>query len=139
MSANKSVTLSGDDIEIRAIRAQGPGGQNVNKVSSAVQLRFNIKTSSLSDFCKNRLLQLKDRRISSEGIIIIKAQRYRSQDKNKEDAVNRLRRLVEKASVVNKKRIPTKATASSKKKRLDCKSRQSRLKQTRSKVRYGDD
>ncbi len=136
---NNNIVLSENEIEVCAIHAQGKGGQNVNKVATAIHLRFNISTSSLPESCKNKLLQLKDRRISKEGVIVIKAQRYRSQDKNREDAFNRLVLLVKKAMVIRKKRKPTQATASSKRKRLDSKSKQSKLKQLRSRIRYDED
>jgi len=134
LKISQNVSIPDEEIEFSPIRAQGAGGQNVNKVSSAIHLRFNINASSLPDFYKHRLLNLRDRRISKEGVIVIKAQRFRTQDKNREDALDRLQKLIKGVTVVQKVRRPTRATRSSQKKRLDSKTQRGRTKTLRGRV-----
>ena len=138
LQIHRNIHIPEREIETSAVRAGGPGGQNVNKVASAIHLRFDVMASSLPDDYKSRLLALRDRRISRDGVIVIKAQRFRDQEKNRRDARERLVTLVRKALVRPAARKPTRPSQASKRRRLDEKVRRGRLKALRGRVRDGD-
>jgi ribosome-associated protein len=128
------VVIDINEVEFNAIRAQGPGGQNVNKVSSAVHLRFDIANSSLPEHIKERMLAMRDQRITKDGVVVLKAQQSRSQEANKEEALRRLQELVDSVKVLPAVRRATKPTRSSQRKRLDGKTKDGERKQLRGKV-----
>jgi ribosome-associated protein len=134
LTISNNVSLPLDEIELSAIRAQGAGGQNVNKVSSAIHLRFDINASSLPGFYKTRLLALKDKRINKEGVIVIKAQQHRTQEKNRNAALDRLLDLIKSIKNVQRTRVATRPTRGSITRRLEGKTKRSRVKSLRGKV-----
>ena len=135
LQISNKVTIGDEEIEIKAIRSQGAGGQNVNKVSTAIHLRFDINASSLPEYYKERLLALSDSRITKEGVVNIKSQESRSQEANREEALERLKALIQSVAVTEKKRRPTKPTKSSQKKRMDSKTKRGKIKAMRKKVK----
>ena len=133
---SNTISLNDNEVEISAIRAQGAGGQNVNKVSSAIHLRFDIHTSSLSDVHKQRLLDSKDSRITKEGVFVLKSQQFRTQERNKIDAFERLQSFITKTTYVNQTRKPTKPSRNAKRKRVDQKTQRGKTKALRGKVDF---
>jgi len=134
LQITRNLAIAEEEIEMSAIRAQGAGGQNVNKVASAIHLRFDIRASSLAERYKTRLLALADHRISKDGVVIIKAQQFRTQEKNRQAALDRLRELIVTATTVQKARKPTRPTRNSQLRRLDSKTRRGKAKLLRGKV-----
>ncbi len=133
---SNNVSIPDAEIDMQAIRAQGPGGQNVNKVSTAIHLRFDINASSLPEFYKQRLLALRDHRITKDGVIVIKSQESRSQDFNKQVALERLVELIKQATIIQKARRETKPSRSAKRKRMDKKTQRGQTKSMRGKVNF---
>jgi ribosome-associated protein len=131
-----TIQLDADEVTWHAVRAQGSGGQNVNKVATAVHLRFDIRTSSLPNEVKERLLHLSDRRITKEGVVVIKSQDHRSQTQNREEALERLAELVRRATLRPRKRKATRPSHSAKRRRVDAKTRRGRVKALRGKVQF---
>ena len=136
LKISNSVTIQEWEIQLSPIRAQGNGGQNVNKVASAIHLRFDIRHSSLPDFYKERLLKLNDSRITKEGVLIIKAQSHRTQELNREDALSRLKDLILSATKVNKARRATKPSRNSQRKRMDKKTKHGQTKALRGNIKF---
>lgn len=136
LQISRSVSLADHEYQLSAIRAQGAGGQNVNKVSSAIHLRFDIQASSLPEFYKERLLKLRDSRITRDGVIVIKAQQFRTQEQNREDAIQRLQALLQSVTVLQKVRRATRPTKNSQKRRLEKKTQRGQTKAMRGRVKF---
>ncbi|MDY6847885.1 MAG: alternative ribosome rescue aminoacyl-tRNA hydrolase ArfB [Geoalkalibacter sp.] len=134
LKISRQIIIPENEIEMHAVASQGSGGQNVNKVASAIHLRFDIRASSLPDSVKERLLNLNDQRITQEGIVVIKSQQYRTQERNRDEALKRLRTLIQSAMATQRRRKPTKPTKTSKEKRLKEKTRRGQIKSLRGKV-----